>query len=120
MQKGTTHMNPLNLTPKTLEKIIMDKETLNAVRTGMKNVADEGSARAIFSDYPMKIGGKTGTAQLGNNLANNAIFTAFAPYDNPEIAISVVIEHGVRGANAAYVARDLFDEYFNINNSEEE
>ena len=45
----------------------------------------------------------------------NAFFIAFAPFENPEIAICVAIEHGVRGANAAYVARDVFDYYFRIN-----
>lgn len=98
--------------PTVVEKIDISDENLQAVREGMKNVVDEGSAHSIFSGYPIKIGGKTGTAQLGNNKANNAFFVAYAPYDNPEIAICVAIEQGVRGANAAYVARDLFDFYF--------
>jgi len=45
-------------------------------------------------------------------MSDNALFVAFAPFDNPEIAVAVVIEHGVKGANAAYVARDIFDKYF--------
>lgn len=100
--------------PTVLEKIDITDENLSAVKEGMKNVVDEGSAQAIFKDYPVKIGGKTGTAQLGKNVSNNAFFIAFAPFENPEIAICVAIEHGVRGANAAYVARDVFDYYFKI------
>ncbi len=81
----------------------------------MLGVVDEGSASAIFENYQEKIGGKTGTAQIGNNVTDNALFVAFAPFDDPEIAIAVVIEHGVKGANAAYVARDIFDKYFEKN-----
>ncbi len=100
--------------PTVVEKIDISEQNLTAVKEGMKNVVDEGSAHAIFRDYPIKIGGKTGTAQLGKNVSNNAFFVAFAPFDKPEIAICVAIEHGVRGANAAYVARDLFDYYFEL------
>ena len=46
------------------------------------------------------------------NVSDNALFVAFAPFEDPEIAVAVVIEHGVKGANAAYVAKDIFDEYF--------
>ncbi len=100
--------------PTVAQKTEISEETLKAVKEGMKNVVDEGSAQAIFRDYPIKIGGKTGTAQLGKNVSNNAFFIAFAPFENPEIAICVAIEHGARGANSAYVARDVFDYYFKI------
>ena len=101
--------------PEARSTVKMSADTLKAVKVGMKNVVDEGSARAIFTGYPIQIGGKTGTAQLGSKSSNNAIFTAFAPYDDPQIAVCVVLEHGVRGANAAYVAKDLFDTYFGLN-----
>ena len=77
----------------------------------MRRVIDEGSAASVFTDYSIPIGGKTGTAQVGNG-SNNAIFIAYAPFDNPEIAVSVVLEHGVRGINAANVAKDILDAYF--------
>ncbi len=104
--------------PEVVEKIDIAPENLEAVKLGMKNVVDEGSAREIFSDYPIQIAGKTGTAQVGSKVSNNAIFVAFAPYDNPEIAVAVALEHGVSGSNAAYVARDIFDEYFKLNTSD--
>lgn len=97
--------------PKVVEKIDIAKETMDKIRGGMKKVVDEGSARSIFEGYPIQVGGKTGTAQLGTG-ANNAIFIAFAPFDNPQIAIAVVLEHGERGTNAGRVARDVFDQYF--------
>lgn len=98
------------------EKIDIDAEALNAVKDGMKKVADEGTAAELFANYPVKIGGKTGTAQLGNG-SNNAVFVAFAPFDDPEIAVAVVLEHGVKGTNAGYVAKDIFDKYFKIDTS---
>ena len=84
---------------------------LSKIQDGMKKVVDEGSASSIFEGYPIRVGGKTGTAQLGKG-ANNAIFIAFAPFDDPQIAVAVVLEHGVRGTNAGRVARDVFDKYF--------
>lgn len=103
--------------PRVLEKIEMDAADLNAVKQGMKRVVDEGSASEIFANYPIQIGGKTGTAQVGDG-SNNAVFIAYAPFDNPQIAVSVVLEHGVRGTNAAQVAKDIFDEYFKLNQTE--
>ena len=98
--------------PEVIGKIDIRPENLNAVKAGMLGVVDEGSASAIFADYKEKIGGKTGTAQIGKNKSNTALFVAFAPFDEPEIAVAVVIERGVKGANAANVAKDIFDKYF--------
>lgn len=97
--------------PKIEEEIDIDGETMQKIHDGMKKVVDEGSASSIFDGYPVQVGGKTGTAQLGSG-SNNSIFIAFAPFDDPQIAIAVVLEHGVRGTNAGQVARDVFDQYF--------
>lgn len=101
--------------PEILNTVEVSEKTLDAVKKGMLGVVDEGSASSIFKDYPIEIAGKTGTAQVGKNKSDNALFVAFAPYDNPEIAVAVVIEKGEKGVNAAYVARDIFDEYFRLN-----
>lgn len=100
--------------PEAVADVGMDNKILNAVKNGMKKVVDDGSASSIFSNYAIQIGGKTGTAQVGDG-SNNAIFIAYAPFDNPEIAVAVVLEHGVRGTNAGYIAKDMFDEYFDLN-----
>lgn len=100
--------------PVVEDSIDMDSEVIAAVKNGMKKVADEGSASSIFSDYAIQIGGKTGTAQVGDG-SNNAIFIAYAPFDDPQIAVAVVLEHGVRGTNGGYVAKDIFDTYFGLN-----
>lgn len=99
--------------PEIAETIDMDADVINAVKQGMKRVADEGSAAAFFSNYGIQVGGKTGTAQVGDG-SNNAVFIAYAPFDDPQIAVAVVLEHGVRGTNAAAVAKDIFDSYFHL------
>ena len=57
---------------------------------------------------------KTGTAQLGDNQVNNAIFICYAPYDNPKVAVAVVVEHGSAGASIASIARGFLDAYFTV------
>lgn len=93
-------------------RIDINSDHLYAVKQGMQGVVEEGSASGIFDDYDITIGGKTGTAQIGKNVSDNALFVAYAPFENPEIAVAVVIEHGALGRNAAFVARDIFDAYF--------
>lgn len=101
--------------PTIVENVNVSEDILETVKKGMLGVTDEGSAKQIFADYPINVGGKTGTAQISKKSSNNALFVSFAPFDKPEIAVAVVIEHGYRGANAAYVARDIYDEYFGLN-----
>lgn len=71
---------------------------------------------AYYSQNGQRIGvaAKTGTAQLGENRTNNAIFMCYAPYDNPEIAVSIVVEHGQAGANLVNIACGVLDAYFGL------
>ena len=87
-----------------------------AVQKGMYLVANDraGSAYETFGDYGVKVAAKTGTAQLGDNQVNNAIFICYAPYDNPKVAVAVVVEHGSAGASIASIARDVLDAYFTV------
>ncbi|MDD6483125.1 MAG: penicillin-binding transpeptidase domain-containing protein [Clostridiales bacterium] len=100
--------------PEVLEQVDIEPQNMTAVKNGMKRVVDEGSAASVFTNYAIAIGGKTGTAQVGDG-SNNAVFIAYAPFDDPKIAVAVVLEHGVRGVNAAQVAKEIFDYYFNLN-----
>ncbi|MBO5060785.1 MAG: penicillin-binding protein 2 [Clostridia bacterium] len=104
--------------PVVMSNVEISEDNLNAVLKGMLGVADEGSAKQIFNGYPISVGGKTGTAQISKKASNNALFISFAPFEAPEIAVCVVIEHGYRGANAAYVARDIYNEYFGLTGNE--
>lgn len=105
--------------PTVVKNVDVSEDILKTVKNGMFGVTDEGSAKQIFAGYPINVGGKTGTAQVSKKSSNNALFVSFAPFDKPEIAVAVVIEQGYRGANAAYVARDIYDEYFGLNRSGE-
>ncbi len=104
------------------EKVTFNKENLNAVLEGMKGVTTEtgGTAYGTFKNFNIEVGGKTGSAQTervdeNGKKITNAWFVGFAPYDNPEIAIVVMIENGQSGGNAAIPARDIIAEYFGMN-----
>lgn len=97
--------------PNVLERIEIAPENLKAVQTGMRLVAKSGTASATFADFPIAVAAKTGTAENGSG-SNNGIFVAYAPADNPQIAVSVVVEHGLHGSSIAPVAKAVFEEYF--------
>ncbi len=97
--------------PVVKSEIKLKPETVDVIKKGMRRVADEGTASSVFSDFFIEVAGKTGTAEVSRG-SNNGIFVAFAPYDNPKIAIAVVIEHGTGGYLAAPVAKAVFEEYF--------
>lgn len=85
------------------------------IHQGMKGVVDEsGTAKKHFSgwEYQDQIAAKTGTAEVTTiDLENNAWFVAFAPYENPEIAVAVFIPNGYSGGEASPAARDFIDWY---------
>ena len=97
--------------PEIKNTVKISESTLKAVKDGMLSVTEEGTGRQALSDYPIKVGGKTGTSQV-NNAADNGVFVAFAPFDNPQIAIAVILENGGHGSNAGSVVRDILDAYF--------
>ena len=91
-----------------LETIELSEYALDSVKEGMLSVTEDGTGSLVFSTYPIKVGGKTGTAQ--NEGVDHSVFVAFAPLENPEIAIAVVLEHGKSGAQT--VAKAALDAYF--------
>ncbi len=97
--------------PKILSSVEIPKETTELIKEAMRKVIDDGTASATFLNYKYPVGGKTGTAEVASG-SDNVIFVGFAPYDNPEIVVSVVLEHGYKSGNAAEVAKRIFDCYF--------
>ena len=97
------------------EDLHISQENLKAILEGMKGFTSEsgGTAYSTFAGFNVEVAGKTGTAQVGNK--TNGWFAGFAPYDNPEIAIVVVVENVTHGGYTAEVARDIFAEYFGMN-----
>lgn len=98
------------------EQMSFAKENVKAVLQGMKDVTDEsgGTAYGLFKTLPVAVGGKTGTAEAGRG-SNNGVFVGFAPFDDPEIAVAVVVEHGGHGSYTGEVVRDIMEEYFGVN-----
>ena len=97
--------------PEIVNQVQMSEKALAAVKEGMLSVTVDGTGQATLGDYPIKVGGKTGTSQV-TNAADHSVFIAFAPFDNPEIAISVVLEHGSSGYSAGSIVRSILDTYF--------
>ncbi len=90
----------------------ISSENIQIVREGMRQAVTDGSARSL-QDLPISSAGKTGTAQTSDSKKTHAWFTTFAPYENPEIALVVLIEHGGEGSDAAVpVAKDILRYYF--------
>lgn len=94
-----------------VEKFEISKETISAVKAGMLSVTVDGTGGATFANYSIKVGGKTGTSQVANG-DDHSVFIAFAPFDKPEIAVAIVLEHGASSRTCSTVAREMFDAYF--------
>lgn len=98
--------------PEKIRSDFINTRHLQIVREGMRGAVTEGSAY-LLKDLPIKVAGKTGTAQVTNTFRKtNAWFVGFAPYDYPEIALAVVIEGAGEGSTAAVpVAKEVFQWY---------
>ncbi|MCR4606059.1 MAG: peptidase [Eubacterium sp.] len=94
------------------DKLELTPSTLNAVKTGMHKVVSDGSITPLFKKLPVEVAGKTGTAQVNDNVPNHALFVSFAPYNNPEISVTVQIPNGFTSSNAAELASKIYRYYF--------
>ncbi|MDX1359028.1 MAG: penicillin-binding transpeptidase domain-containing protein, partial [Clostridia bacterium] len=102
---------------KHYEQIIWSDETFAVIQEGMNSVTLDGTASKVFPDnYPISVAGKTGTAETGREAeeSSNGLFICYAPVEDPQIAIVVVIEKGVWGSYAAPVAKKILNAYFGI------
>ena len=97
---------------KIINQNFIDGEFLEIVRQGMKEAVISGSARYL-SDLPMQVAGKTGTAQVSKTKSPHSWFTSFAPYENPEIVLTILVENGGEGSSTAVpVAKEVLTWYF--------
>ena len=103
------------------EDITLNSEYVNAVKEGMRSVTsgEAGTAYARFKNFNISVGGKTGSAEAGKDANGkdivNAWFAAFAPYEDPEIAVVVMVENGGHGNYTAEAVRNVMAEYFGMN-----
>ena len=99
--------------PEVAARVDATPETFESVIGGMITASRTGSASAHFGNYPIDVASKTGTPETSIALPNST-FICFAPAQEPEIAIAVVIEKGWHGYTGAPVAKAIMDEYFGI------
>jgi len=97
---------------KPIKTNIVSSKNINIVREGMRQTVTAGSARSLQS-VPVAVAGKTGTAQWSTTKPTHAWFTGFAPYDNPQIVITILIEAGGEGSSVAVpIANEVLTWYF--------
>ncbi len=119
-QEGLTVEKTL---PEILGNVEMDPKNYQAIMLGMRAVTSDiyqsapGTAARTFREFKTPVGGKTGSAQFPGRDAYGW-FLAFAPYDNPEIAVAVMIAQAGSGGSTAPVAQAIFAEYFGQNTQE--
>lgn len=89
----------------------VSQESWEAIQNGMRMVAEKNDS---FKNFPVAVAGKTGTAQQIKTRANHALFIGYAPFENPEIAITTRIAHGYTSANATEVSSNILKYYFNL------
>ena len=98
-----------------LSKVESSQACWDAVHQGMYLVANNwsGSGYSVFKTYTASsVACKTGTAQKGEYITNDGIFICYAPYEDPEIAVAVVVERGSSGATVGSIAREILEQYF--------
>lgn len=101
--------------PEVMDNMGVSESNLKEVQKAMNMATDNYIA---LDDFDMRIAGKTGTAE--NSGSDHANFICYAPYDNPQIAIGVMVEHGTKSSVAINVAKKLMNEYFGKNTDKNE
>ncbi|MDR0324647.1 MAG: hypothetical protein LBI19_00955 [Oscillospiraceae bacterium] len=102
--------------PTPLSDLDMASSTVRALQEGMLAVTRQGgTAHSVFRDYSVAVAGKTGSVQVGDR-PNNGVFVCYAPYDDPQIAVALVVEKGGAGSTVAPIARDILDIWFRLQN----
>jgi penicillin-binding protein 2 len=100
--------------PTPIREITMAPSTVKALQQGMLGATQlGGTAYNVFRDFPIPVAGKTGSVQVGSR-ANNGVFICYAPYDDPQIALALVVEKGGAGSTVAPIARDILDLWFTL------
>ncbi len=107
--------------PQVLDTIEIEDQNLKAVKAGMLALTtNNSSVRQYFQSLPFQAGAKTGSAQVTGQNESNAVFVCFAPYDDPEIAVAIAVEHGGSGSELASMAADVLRYYFSSQETRDE
>lgn len=100
------------MTPEIMSELTISDEAYQAYREGMRLVATSGTASRFFKNYPVAVAAKTGTAETAKGVSDNGAFVCYAPYEAPEIAVSVYVEKGGHGSTVAEIGKHVLDAYF--------
>lgn len=105
-----------NISPVVIREDFISADVIKIVREGMRKTVTDGTAQPLKT-LPVEAAGKTGTAQFGVGGAQlHGWFVSFAPYNDPEIAMAVLVEGGGEGFSSAEpVAKDIYNWYFTRN-----
>ncbi len=102
--------------PEIQSRLILPETTWSVIHDGMRMMIEN---RSEFTDMPIAVAGKTGTAQESKTRPPHALFIGYAPYNNPEIALAVRIANGYSSMNTISLAKDILKYYFEIGDAEE-
>ena len=100
--------------PKLTNKIELKQSTWDMVHTGMYKVCNESSYRSQMGGLKVTLAGKSGTAQVSEKLPNHGLFIGYAPYENPEVAATLIIPNGHGSSNVLDLYADLMCYYFGV------
>lgn len=98
--------------PAVASTLDFQTSTWDAVHQGMRQVVTNSSTKRVFDGLDVHVAGKTGTAQESQKRGNHAFFISFAPYENPEISVTVSIPNGYSSSNAAMVAKHVYRYFY--------
>jgi penicillin-binding protein 2 len=115
-------IDPITGREKKIEPVLQHQvsfsmEHIRAVQQGMYDVTNKpyGTFYSVFGSYPVKVAGKTGTAETGRG-TENSVFVGYAPYGDPEIAIAVIVPDNERQSHSTEalgpIAKVMMDAYF--------
>ncbi len=102
--------------PEVMHRMEASDSTWKIIREGMQLAALPGGTASRLADLPVRVAGKTGSAQVagrGSDIPTHSFFVGYAPAENPEVALVVFIKHGgTGGASAVPAARKILENYF--------
>lgn len=97
---------------KIIRSNFINSKIIKIVQEGMRMTVTDGTAK-MLNDLPVEVAGKTGTAQYGRDKKTFGWFVSYAPYDNPEIVLVVLVEgQEEHGYNAVPITKDVYEYYF--------
>jgi len=104
---------------KSCKSLAISKENLEIIKEGMKGACSQGGTAYPFFDFTPEVACKTGTAETSKEDTTHAWFTVYAPIDNPEIVLTILVEEGGEGSSeAAPIARDILEYWFRRKSNE--